>query len=101
MSHENHHVSRKNSGLGMFLNQDNSSSWEGSAQDYQPTVSDKEYNSQSFHCAVCDINCTSKKQYETHVNGKKHLERLKLQGKIHIETFDLESATQTRLDFQF
>ena len=129
MSHENYYVSRKHTGLGMFLNQDNSSSWEGSAQDYQPTVSDnnlhicqycdqafpsktvlnehvtsihqvssEDYNSQSFYCEVCDIDCTSENQYEAHVNGKNHFKRLKLQGKVHINTLGLVSA-QTRPDF--
>ena len=82
----------------MFVNQDNSSSWESSAQDYQQTASDKDYNSQSFYCEVCDIDCTSENQYEAHVNGKNHFKRLKLQGKVQIDTLGLVSA-QTRLDF--
>ena len=100
MSNENYHVSRKNTGLGMFLTQNESTTWEGSAQDYEPTVSDKDYysQSQSFYCEVCDIDCTSENQYEAHVNGKNHFKRLKLQGKVHIDTLGLVSA-QTRLDF--
>ena len=84
MSNENYHVSRKNTGLGMFLTQNESTTWEGSAQDYEPTVSDKDYSqSQSFYCEVCDIDCTSENQYEAHVNGKSHFKRLKHQCKVH------------------
>ena len=92
MSNENYHVSRQNTGLGMFLNQNNTSSWEGSTQDYEPTVSDKDYNFQSFYCEVCDIDCTSENQYEAHVNGKNHFKRLKLQGKVQIDRLKLGST---------
>ena len=51
------------------------------SQDYEPTVSVKDY-ARPFFCKVCHIDCNSDDALEAHLNGKNHKKKLR---KLNLE----------------
>ena len=79
---EKDHEHRKNTGVGMFLNQaasSSSSSHTWRVQNYEKTISVKDYD-QPFYCKTCHIECNSDAALESHLNGKNHLKKLRQLG---------------------
>ena len=52
-----------------------------SSQDYEPSVSVKDY-ARPFFCKVCHIDCTSDSALEAHLIGKNHMKKLRQLGKF-------------------
>ncbi|EED88601.1 THAPSDRAFT_264318, partial [Thalassiosira pseudonana CCMP1335] len=50
-----------------------------------PPPPPKSVNNQ-FYCSVCNINCTNQLSYEQHLNGKKHLKKVKCNAGIQNES---------------
>ena len=78
--HENDHEHRRIAGVGVFLTQGVSAS-RATSQDYEPTVSVKDY-ARPFFCKVCHIDCTSDNALEAHLIGKNHMKKLRQLGKV-------------------
>lgn len=79
---------RMNMGIGNFLAEISSSeSEEYQTRDpgYEPTQSVKDY-SQPLYCKICHIQCNSDSMLETHLNGSKHLKKMKQLGQEDVST---------------
>ena len=61
---------------------------------YEPTQSVKDY-SQPLYCKICHVQCNSDSMLETHLNGSKHLKKMKQLGQEDVSTnFVLEDEMQ-------